>query len=109
MPDNTNFSFEVYQVPEGQKRAGWWTFKIGGKDSLYYSSTQEAALRHLTAVLNGPAPGAVRLQPLHVDASRLQGQASGEHDPNVREPKTMPERIDAFMTRGKLGHKQETE
>ncbi len=42
-----------YQIPEGQKNAGMWTFSVDGQESKYYCPTEHAAKRVVRRLEDG--------------------------------------------------------
>ena len=94
---------ETYQVPDGQKRAGMFTFRIDGQESLFYSTQEVAITAKITALMEGPPKGAVRLKALSATAKPMLTE--GGEPIEAFDPMSLPtaaERIAAFMSRGKL-------
>lgn len=87
---------DVYQVPKGEHRAGYWTFTVDGKPSLFYSTIEQGIWDKIAELKGQKKPGAVALVPL-----KGTGKKQGDKDIVVETPQ--PITMDQFMQRGKLG------
>jgi hypothetical protein len=85
---------EIYQCPEGHKRAGRWTFRVGGVESLYYTPTRAGVLKKITALESSPKAKVV-LRAVKANAKRAGDEAAAEPEPPARD-------MASFMKRGKL-------
>ncbi len=112
---------EVYQVAPDDKEAkkkdsvtprrnGMWTFKIDGKESLFYSSNEDGIQRKLARLLNGPPAGAVALPSLKQEGRETVSGDGGKgtrgkkgEEASQSAAKGRKERLEAFFSRGKLG------
>lgn len=107
---------DIYRRPDGG-----WSFRLGGRESHYYSfhpaDASEAVkaagppaglLRTVNAVLTGRPAGTVALKPATAGAKT---QGAGKATPPAAAPDswadlpTLEERVEAFLSRGKLGKK----
>lgn len=101
---NTNgFQIEVYQCPEGSKRAGMYTFKINGQDSLFYSTTEAGLNARIEMLFKGKPKGLIELKAVPLNAKpQDSNQIPRIEEKHWSEYETAKERIAAFMQRGKL-------
>lgn len=90
----------VYQVPEGERRAGLFTFTVDGQPSLWYSTSETSVYKKIASLKGVHQPAAVRLPALGAKAAALGDQAGGPPAPPA------PETMEQFMRRGKLAKKE---
>jgi len=88
---------KIYEVPEGEKRAGMWTFSIDGRESLWYSTREDSVKRKVTRLLKASV-GKVRLAPMIANASAISPAALKKEQLKRIEEST----LEGFMRRGKL-------
>lgn len=101
---------KVYRVPEDERRAGWWTLSIDGHPSLFYSSNEAGINARVVALLEGIKPGAVTLPVARLAAGIQGGDVKFDSGPEFEHWAQLPtvaERIAAFMSRGKLGTRED--
>jgi hypothetical protein len=96
-------NIEVYQCPEGHKRAGKFTLRIDGEESLYYSPTKEGVEKRAAWIMNGLPKGTVTLRAVPAGVKPMLTESEGKPEPiNPFALPTAEERAAAFMSRGKL-------
>lgn len=110
--------YEVYQCPKGHPKAGQWTFRVDGRESLYYCpetlgngrSGRHAAERVVARLKAGRSRelDAVRAGTRKLSVKAVAGEALTT---TAGVAKATPEdvAVAAFMTRGKLGRLKEAE
>lgn len=103
-------NIEIYKVPEGQNGAGMYTFRINGQESLFYSSNEEGLNKRIKWLFEGKPKGLIQLKAIPLvnqpqDSNKKLFEESKEK--HWAEYDTLAERLNAFMTRGKLGKKLE--
>ena len=108
--DLEGFDLKIYKVPEGQKRAGFMTFSVNGRESAYYSTNSAGLQRTINMLLNGRSPGTITLRAVKAGAKVNMGEGKeGTRKAELQDPNswadlpTLEERMEAFFSRGKLG------
>lgn len=94
---------DVYKVPEGQKRAGFYTFRIDGKESLLYCSTEQGIWQKINLLLHGSPGGSVTLPTVNYSAATMNEKPKQLSLDQIFSLPTKEERLEAFFGRGKLG------
>lgn len=97
---------EVYKVPEGQKRAGFYTFRLDGKESHLYCSTEEGIWQKVNFLLNGLPSGHVVLPALGSSVAPMNENPKKLSLHQIFSLPTKEERMEAFFNRGKLGEEE---
>lgn len=93
-----------YSIETYQREDGWWSFRVNGQESRYKSSSEAGLQRTINALLQGPAPGTVRLKAVVAGAKpNLGGGAELVADSLPAEhwslKPTTAERVTAFLAR----------
>lgn len=105
--ETPGITIETYQNAEG-----WWSFRINGVESHYRSSNEHGLERTVKAVMFGAAKGTVKLKALRADARSKLGSETVTAVPDTQvdwaDLPTREERVKAFLSRGKLGKKEES-
>lgn len=98
-----DLDIKIYRVPAGQRRAGYFTFTINGKESAYYSTNKDGLTRTIKAIMFGRPEGQVTLKAVRAGAKPQETQATGKKDPNPWSLlQTVDERVKGFLNRGRL-------
>lgn len=98
---------ETYKRPDG-----WWSFRINGTESHYRSSNEAGLGRTIKTLLFGLPTGTITLQAMKANGGG--GQIGNEKTMVVDEKAswqtlgTQQERISAFLSRGKLARKDDS-
>jgi hypothetical protein len=96
---------KVYRCPAGHRRAGMYSFSVGGQESHYYSSNEHGVRRTITYLLSGRPSSTVTLKAVKGRGKgKIGTEAIGkEEDPNAwADLPTMEERSQVFFNRGRL-------
>lgn len=89
-------NIDIYQVEEGQKYAGYFTFSVNGQESLWYSTRKESVVRKVTRLLKGQSKG-IQLASMSASSNLTAEQHRAELERRQKEST-----LEGFMTRGKL-------
>lgn len=95
-------NYHVYQCPEEHLRAGLWTFTVNGAESLYYSPSERGIQRVVQRLQQGRTREVERGRALLAQAVSEEGASETAPAPSAEDVA-----VAAFMSRGKLGRKEE--
>lgn len=115
-------NIEIYQVPEGQHRAGMYTFRLDGVETRLYSSNADGLNKRIQWLFQGKPEGLIKLKAMPLSGIPQQDigkrlfkvKKDGEEQPEESKEKhwseypTLAERVEAFKKSQKMDQPKET-